>query len=120
MALRTPRALHVDGRDYRWVVRHLDADHVAVRVWPDGPGRAPRPLEVVRRFDDPWLNFGVLLTAPAERIAEVFQLDPVTPALAADLVRAALAAGWRPEEPGPVLRLVMHGDRADFTLTPPA
>ncbi|MFI8456149.1 hypothetical protein [Kitasatospora sp. NPDC085464] len=139
MARRTPRRIHVDGRDYRWTVRSRDAGHVVVRVWPDTPecagrcegsedvggrsrsrlgrtGGAGRPLEVTLRFDDPWLHYGVLLTAPAERIAEVFQLAPVTPALTAALVRAGLAAGWRPEQPGAPRRFTMDGGPADFTL----
>ncbi|MEU8920165.1 hypothetical protein AB0D10_04400 [Kitasatospora sp. NPDC048545] len=131
MAQRTPRRIHVDGRDYRWVVRFRDAEHVVVRAWldpgnpgnpggPGGPGDPPgrpgRPLDVTRRFDDPWLNFGVLLTAPADRIAEVFQLAPVTPALTAALIRAGLAAGWRPDEPGAPRRFTMEGEPAEFTL----
>ncbi|MEV7770999.1 hypothetical protein [Kitasatospora sp. NPDC086791] len=125
MAPRTPRRIHVDGRDYRWVVRFRDAEHVVVRAWldPGGPGdpgnppgRPGRPLEVARRFDDPWLNFGDLLTVPADRIAEVFQLAPVTPALTAALIRAGLAAGWRPDEPGAPRRFTMAGDPTDFTL----
>lgn len=151
MARRTPRRIHVDGRDYRWTVRFRDAGHVVVRVWPDTPecaercegsenarsrsrsrsersersggrsrlgraGGAGRPLEVTLRFDDPWLHYGVLLTAPAERIAEVFRLAPVTPALTAALVRAGLAAGWRPEQPGAPRRFTMDGGPADFTL----
>ncbi|MFJ8621431.1 hypothetical protein ACIRD3_01125 [Kitasatospora sp. NPDC093550] len=127
MAPRTPRRIHVDGRDYRWVVRFRDSEHVVVCVWLDipgpsspsgrpGPSRRPgRPLEVLRRFDDPWLHYGVLLTAPADRIAEVFHLAPVTPALTADLVRAGLAAGWRPEEPGAPQRFTLAREPADLT-----
>ncbi|MFH9348952.1 hypothetical protein [Kitasatospora sp. NPDC017646] len=105
MRSRTPRRIHVDDRDYRWVVRLHDSAHVDVRVWLDGPGGPYRPLVATRRFDDPWLHYGVLLTAPPERIGEVFQLEPVKPALIADLIRAALAAGWRPEEKGAALVL---------------
>ncbi|MER7754527.1 hypothetical protein [Kitasatospora sp. NPDC097643] len=116
MALRTPRRIRVDDRDYRWVVRHVDCGHVAVRIWLDGPGRPGRQLVVTREFDDPWLHFGELLTAPADRVGELFQLDPVTPSLTADLVRAGLDAGWRPEEAGAPLRCAMVGERAGFTL----
>ncbi|MER7582433.1 hypothetical protein [Kitasatospora sp. NPDC097691] len=136
MAPRTPRRIHVDGGDYRWTVRSRDAGHVVVRVWSDAPeyserpersersegtgrgSRAGRPLEVTVRFDDPWLHYGVLLTAPAERIAEVFRLAPVTPALTAALVRAGLAAGWRSEEPGAPRRFTMDGEPDRFTLRP--
>ncbi|MGW3043526.1 hypothetical protein ACWC9T_26555 [Kitasatospora sp. NPDC001159] len=110
MAQRAPRRIHVDGRDYRWAVRSRDGEHVVVRVWLDQAGRGGRVLAVTRRFDDPWLHYGVLLTAPPERIAEILQLEPVTPALTADLVRAGLAAGWRPEETGAELRFTTAGD----------
>ncbi|WP_030057253.1 MULTISPECIES: hypothetical protein [Streptomyces] len=118
MAPRTPRRIHVDGRDYRWIIRPRDASHVVVRAWLDTGGRSGRPLEVARCFDDPWLNHGILLTAPADRIAEVFQLAPVTPALTAALIRAGLAAGWHPEVPGAPQRFTMDGEPADFTLLP--
>ncbi|MEU9040443.1 MULTISPECIES: hypothetical protein [unclassified Kitasatospora] len=119
MAPRTPRRIHVDGRDYHWVVRSRDSEHVMVRAWLDTgerSGRAGRPLEVTRRFDDPWIHYGVLLTAPADRIAEVFQLAPVTPSLTEALIRAGLAAGWHPHEPGAPQRYTMEGDQTDFTL----
>ncbi|MFJ6381624.1 hypothetical protein ACIQI7_16725 [Kitasatospora sp. NPDC092039] len=114
MAPRTPRRIHVDGRDYRWVVRFHDAEHVVVRIWPDR--RSGRRVELVRRFDDPWLNYGTLLTAPADRVAEVFNLAPVTPFLAATLVRAALAAGWHPDQPGAPERFTVTGEEPDVTL----
>ncbi|MFD5461625.1 hypothetical protein ACFWIQ_02195 [Kitasatospora sp. NPDC127059] len=105
MASRTPRRIHVDGRDYRWTVRPRDGAHVDVRVWLDRPGGPYRPLLARRRFDDPWLHYGVLLTAPPERVAEIFRLEPVKPALVAGLIRAGRAAGWRPEQKGAALVL---------------
>ncbi|MFI6763052.1 hypothetical protein ACIBF5_28375 [Micromonospora sp. NPDC050417] len=32
-------------------------------------------------FDDPWLNYVLIIAAPPERIAEVMVQDPVTPAV---------------------------------------
>ncbi|MET8540373.1 hypothetical protein ABZW03_06930 [Kitasatospora sp. NPDC004799] len=119
MAPRAPRRIHVDGRDYRWLVRFQDGEHVLIRAWPDRPGpRRGRPVEFTRRFDDPWLHYGVLLTAPADRITEVFRLDPVTPALTAAVIRAALAAGWQPERPGAGApdRFTVTGEEPDVTL----
>ncbi|MFD8706896.1 hypothetical protein ACFV1W_30555 [Kitasatospora sp. NPDC059648] len=103
MRSRTPRRIHVDDRDYRWVVRLRDSAHVDVRVWLDHPGGPYRPLVVTHRFDDPWLHYGILLTAPPERVREVLRLEPVKPALVAGLIRAGLAAGWQPEEKGAAL-----------------
>ncbi|MFI2652238.1 hypothetical protein [Micromonospora fulviviridis] len=45
-------------------------------------------------FDDPWLNYGPIITAPSDRVAEVFALEPVTPRLVAGLIQQAVAAGW--------------------------
>ncbi|SCF28162.1 hypothetical protein GA0070618_4791 [Micromonospora echinospora] len=94
MARTRQRRIHVDGVDYRWVVRHLDPGHVVVRVWHTVTRRGA-PLEVRVAFDDPWLNFGPIVTAPPGRVAEVFSLTPVTPQLVAELVRAARDAGWQ-------------------------
>ncbi|MGW2373146.1 hypothetical protein [Kitasatospora sp. NPDC001683] len=105
MRSKRARRIHVDGHDYRWVVRLRDTAHVDVRIWLDRPGGPYRPLLATRRFDNPWLHYGVLLTAPPERIDEVFRLEPVKPALVADLIRAGLEAGWRPEERGAALVL---------------
>ncbi|MFI6822728.1 hypothetical protein ACIBJE_17505 [Micromonospora sp. NPDC050187] len=100
MARSRQREIRVDGVDYRWAVRHLDPGHVVVRVWHTAARRGT-PLEVRVAFDDPWLTFGPIVTAPPGRVAEVFTLTPVTPQLVADLIRAALAAGWQVDDDGP-------------------
>ncbi|WP_369185004.1 hypothetical protein [Streptomyces sp. Y1] len=110
MAPRAPRRIHVDGRDYRWAARRHDLGHVTVRIWLDRPGRPGRVLAVTCRFDDPWLHYGFLLSVPPERLAAEYQLEPVTPALTADLVRSGLAAGWQPEQPGEAARFLLEGD----------
>lgn len=86
----------VDGAPHRYQVVPDGTDapgFVQVRVWP-GDDRSGPPVCVRVRFDDPWRNYGTLLTAPADRIQDVFALQPMTPGRIAALVRAAHATGW--------------------------
>ncbi|MER5642114.1 hypothetical protein ABT095_34895 [Kitasatospora sp. NPDC002227] len=118
MASRRTRRISVDGREYRWTVRRLDPRHVAVRAWLDRPGRG-RQLVVTVRVDDFWLHFGEIVTAVDARGPEaldLFDLEPVAPALTAGLLRAALAAGWQPEEVGGPVRFTMAGPRSALQL----
>lgn len=108
------RKLTVDDTDYQWVVRPLDPGHVVVRVWRRGPVRH-RQLEVRVAFDDPWLNYGPIITTPADRRAEVFDLTPVTSALVARLVRLGVAAGWESESRGQPMRCDLDGTRERLT-----
>ncbi|MEV4490122.1 hypothetical protein AB0K04_08400 [Micromonospora coxensis] len=110
MARIRERGIRVDDVDYRWAVRQADPGHVVVVFWRVATGRGGH-VEVQVAFDDPWLNFGPIITAPADRRAEVFALAPVTPRLVAELIRAALAAGWPAEGDGRLLRFVLDRDR---------
>ncbi|MFF4810318.1 hypothetical protein ACFY03_19120 [Micromonospora chersina] len=114
MARTRRRRIRVDGVDYRWTVRHADPGHVVVRVWHAATPVAG--LEVLVAFDDPWLNFGPIITAPSDRVAEVFALEPVTPRLVAALIQAAVAAGWPAHGDGGPRRLVL--DRSRERLEP--
>ncbi|MEV4754389.1 hypothetical protein AB0J86_04620 [Micromonospora sp. NPDC049559] len=93
MARIRRRRIRVDDVEYGWAVRRADPGRVVVTVWPLAPGGAPVEFQV--DFDDPWLNYGPIITTPADRVAEVFALDPVTPRLVAELIREAVADGWR-------------------------
>ncbi|MFK3983635.1 hypothetical protein ACI2K4_25050 [Micromonospora sp. NPDC050397] len=106
---RRLRRIRVDDVDYRWLIRQDGAGHIEIRVWGGATGRGSR-LDVRVAFDDPWLNFGIILTAPPERIAEVLVLEPVTPAIVERVVRAGLAEGWRPDATAGPLRFAL--DRA--------
>jgi hypothetical protein len=92
------------------VVNHVDAAHVAVRVWR-AAARRGCPLEVRVRFDDPWLNWPELLGASAVKVAEVFVLEPVTPPLVERLIRSGIAAGWRADSVVRPMRFVLDSDR---------
>jgi hypothetical protein len=73
-----------------------------------------RPLEVRVEFDDPWLNYGPIITAPSDKVGEIFALTPVTSELTARLVRLGLAAGWQPESRGAPSRFTL--DRTQLEL----
>ncbi|KJK58006.1 hypothetical protein [Saccharothrix sp. ST-888] len=66
-------------------------------------------------IDDYWLLFPEIVAA-GERATELLNLEPVTPRLTAALVRAGIAAGWRPEATGEPLHFSMAGDRTAFVL----
>jgi hypothetical protein len=98
----TIRRITACGRKWAWRVRPDGPSyprHVLVRIWPRGAGGDAARLDVGVRFDDPWLNFGPIVTAPAARVAEVFQLTPVTPRLVAAAIAQALARHWDPDAP---------------------
>jgi hypothetical protein len=107
------RNIIVDDVAYRWTVGQVDPGHVKVKVWRDRPDHGG-VLEVVATFDDPWLNYGPIITAPAGRAAEVFDLNPITPALVATVVRQALDAGWQADHHTTMrLRLTRDRDRVE-------
>ncbi len=93
------RQITVGMTRYVWVVRRLDESHVILRVWSAERNRRDRPLEVRVRYDDPWLNYGPILTAPPDRREHVFQLVPVTPGMVRETIEAAVAMGWGPDHP---------------------
>jgi hypothetical protein len=108
------RRLTVGGRAWGWRVRRDGAPypgHVIVRVWADGQGGGAAKLDVRVRFDDPWLNYGPMITAPPDRAAEVFATAPVTPKLVAAAITQALAAGWDPDARGTTTAATWDGER---------
>ena len=110
------RSIVVDGTEYRWAVGRVDPGHVRVSVWLEARKRGGA-LEAVVAFDDPWLNYGPIITAPAGRVAEVFELNPVLPALVAKMVRQARDLGWQPQRGG-TTRLRLTRDRERLELPP--
>lgn len=64
-------------------------------MWRDGRPRG-RAIAVRVRFDDPWLNFGPMLTTPTDRRSTVWATEPVTPRHVAAMIRGARAHGWDP------------------------
>lgn len=93
------RQITVGAIRYTWVIARVDPHYVVLRVWAAERARGDFPLEVRLRHDDPWLNYGPIITAPPERRAATFQTDPVTPGVVRSTIEAAVAAGWGPHHP---------------------
>ena len=96
--MKDVRAISVDGSAYIWRVKRLDGHLLLLRVWSAQKAHGHQELQVRVRFDDPWLNYGPLLTAPPERIAEVFVLEPITPSRVRLMILDALKLGWQPNQ----------------------
>ncbi|MBG0565435.1 hypothetical protein [Actinoplanes aureus] len=116
MARTRIRSIVVADIAYRWTVGLAGPGHVKVKLWRDGP-EPGGALEVVVTFDDPWLNYGPIITAPADRVSEVFELSPIAPALVAKVVRQALEAGWQAHHSG-TTRFRLTRDRERLEPSP--
>ncbi|WP_157476067.1 hypothetical protein [Lysobacter sp. Root690] len=108
-----PRLMTIGAAKYLWLIRPINPNHVVLKVWSKQGGRKDFPLEVRFRFDDPWLNYGPIITAPSERRHEFFELAPVTPKLVRWAIDAAITAGWNPEQPREH-RLFERGSNGDL------
>lgn len=106
----TLRPISIDGVSYVWHIRRQDAHAVLLSVWRARKARTNQELRVRVRFDDPWLNYGPLITAPPERVREVFVLEPLTPSRVRQMILAALKMGWNPDGGGPPLTLEWVND----------
>lgn len=94
------------GEDYLWVISRTETGYpgyVTLKVF-SAMNRAGQRVEVRFRFDDPWLNYGPMITTPREHFSQVWSLNPVTPGKVAQVIEAARKEGWRPAEKGPPLR----------------
>ena len=111
------RSITVEGISYRWRVRGLDAHTVTLSVWLAHKASTNQELRVRLPFDDPWLNYGPIITAPPDRVQEIFVLQPLTPARVRQIILAALQVGWHPASGGAPLTLQWINDT---TLQPTA
>ena len=111
------RPISIDGVNYVWRVRHLDPQHVRLSVWLAQKASTNRELRVLVRFDDPWLNYGPIITAPPERVRDVFVLELLTPARVRQIILAALHMGWLPNAGCPPVVLECAND-ADLQPIP--
>lgn len=81
--------------------------------------RRDAPLEVQIRYDDPWLNFGPIITAPPEQVHTIFQLAPITPGQVRTMIEAALTAGWDPESASSQRRFTRDAHGKLVPIAPP-
>lgn len=110
MGRRRLRRIDVDGVDYRWLIGPGGEGHVEIRVWRADAGRGQR-LDVLVAFDDPWLNYGLIVSTPWERIVEALVLEPVMPRVVRRAILAGLAEGWQPDGPAGSLRFTLDSAR---------
>ncbi len=110
MSRKKMRTIAVDGISYGWSIKRRDPHSLVLRVWPAQKALGRQELQVQVRFDDPWLNYGPLLTAPPERIAEVFALEPLTPSRVRSVILAARKSGWQPGQGGKPLTFAWRDD----------
>lgn len=106
MRQKPPRKIHVSGEDYLWVISRTQVGYpgyVTLKVFSP-LNRSGQRIEVRFRFDDPWLNYGPMITTPRERFSQVWSLQPVTPGQVAQVIEIARRKGWQPAEKGPPLR----------------
>jgi hypothetical protein len=118
------RTLTVAGRRWGWSIRRereIYPGHVVVSIWLESERGGAAKLVVRVRFDDPWLNYGPMITAPPERFAEVFATAPVTPKRVAAAIEQALALGWDPLARGTITPAHLEGDvlRLTASASPP-
>lgn len=112
MRRNRPRKIHVAGEDYLWVINRTQTGYpgyVTLKVF-SAKHRACQCVEVRFRFDDPWLNYGPMISTPPQRFSEIWSLQPVTPGQVAQVIETARQKGWRPTEKGPPLRLRLEAD----------
>jgi hypothetical protein len=101
-----PRKIHVAGEDYLWVISRTHTGYpgyVTLKVFSP-MNRAGQRVEVRFRFDDPWLNYGPMISTARERFSQIWALQPVTPGQVAQVIEAARKKGWRPADKGSPLR----------------
>ena len=106
MRQKPPRKIHVSGEDYLWVLsRTADGypGYVTLKVF-SATNRTGQRVEVRFRFDDPWVNYGPMISTPKERFSKIWATEPVTPGQVAQAIEVARKEDWRPAEEGPPLR----------------
>lgn len=79
------RKIVVGEETYYWIVSPVDQNFVSLKIWRSD--RRSSPWATVKyRFDDPWLNYGILIQAAATDIAAHFQLTPIRPGTVAEMI----------------------------------
>jgi len=86
------------------MIKPLDERHIVLRVW-GAHTRRSAPLEVRLRFDDPWLNFGPIITAPPQAPRRGVPAPARHARAGAPGDRGRAARGLAAQRPGPPPRL---------------
>ncbi len=93
------RNIVVDSEPYVWSVTKEDGHSVKIRVWKGSNKRCPM-FQILKEFDDPWLNFQELSKEQLESSVE--GAAPVTSGLIAAYIRETKKQGWAPETNKPI------------------
>jgi hypothetical protein len=103
LAVKGSRRITVDGVTYRWSVRrrptYCQANGWSPLTFAVGHAEQPGPVLVVSM---PCAHPGNWIGLPSQ---------PVLPGTVASCIRQAVAAGWRPGQPGPAFKLLPSHDR---------
>ena len=104
--MKAKRTITVYNHRYHWTVSlklyPKSHDHVHVAIW--SAQIKGQKLNLQLRYDDPWLNFGPIITcSEPKRLQSAFERLSVTPAEIRKLILAALENGWTPEKKAPQL-----------------
>ncbi|WLQ15353.1 hypothetical protein O5O45_05395 [Hahella aquimaris] len=91
------RKISVNELTFNYAISHEkclkeEAGYLRLTVWPSD--NKSQKLIVITRFDDPWLNFGPLISCPPEKAPNLFELRPVTPAEVRKVIESAQEKGW--------------------------
>ena len=99
--MKAKRTITVNGCRYHWTVNlklyPKSHDRIHVAIW--SAQIRGQKLNLQLRYDDPWLNFGPIITCnEPKKLQSAFELRSVTPAEIRKLILAALESGWTPEK----------------------
>ena len=93
------RDIIVDSESYVWGVSEEDWHNVRIKVWKGGNKRIPW-FEILKEFDDPWLNFSELSNGDLKSSVE--GSTPVTPGLIAAYIQEVNKQRWVVESKKPI------------------
>ncbi len=80
------RTIQIDDETFLWRVVRLTQASICLRVWIAGKKASPW-VEVICRFDDPWLSFGESASRDLAKSAESVQFVPLRPRQIAEIIR---------------------------------
>ncbi len=80
------RTIQIDDETFLWRVVRLTQASICLRVWIAGKKASPW-VEVICRFDDPWLSFGESAGRDSATSAESARFAPLRPRQIAEIIR---------------------------------
>ena len=79
------RKIVVGEETYQWLVSPVERNFVCLKIWR-ADNRSSTWATVKYRFNDPWLNYGILIQAAPTDITTHFQLTPIRPSTVAEMI----------------------------------